>query len=71
MFKPKVTISADLMSRLKQVAELVGCSSVEEYVERVLTAETDKILNGVNVAELAQGDVDAIAKKLKGLGYLE
>ena len=73
MFGPKLKISKELYDKLKQTADLMGCSSVEEYAERVLIAETDKVLNVAlaGSAGPAQGDIDAIAKKLKGLGYLE
>lgn len=72
MFGKKIKVSDELMARLQDAVTVVGCSSVDEFAERVLTAEIERVLAGAStMTEPTQKDVEAITKKLKGLGYLE
>ena len=61
----KISISIDkqLWARLKQLSELAGYSSPDEFVVHVLEKE-------VAVIEEAESD-EEIREKLKGLGYLK
>ena len=70
MFDPKIKIRRLLMDKLTTAAESLGCS-VEELVDQVLEKEVDRMLSKTNRAEVSQAEVDDIANKLKGLGYLE
>ncbi len=71
MFGPKIKISKTLLGKLKAAAETSGCASVQEFAERVLEREADKILSRAGKNELSEKEVEDIANKLKGLGYLE
>lgn len=71
MFEPKIKIRKELYEKIKLAVESLGCT-VEEFAEKALTAETDKVLAVIGgKKELSAGDVEDIANKLKGLGYLE
>ncbi len=70
MFDPKIKIRRVLMDKLTVAAETMGCS-VEELVDQVLEKEVDRVLSKSGRTEVSQAEVDDIANKLKGLGYLE
>ncbi len=59
-----VKLNKDLWAKVKKVADAGGYSSPEEFVEHVLEKEVAKILKKAETA----GD---IARKLKGLGYID
>lgn len=63
MFRTTIKLNKTLWQRVKRCAESQGYSSVDEFVEHVLEKETARI-------EEAESDKE-IARKLKGLGYLE
>lgn len=69
--KPKFNISDSTFDKVKRACELIGASSVDEFVERVLDAEAQKILAQHGRKELSAEEVEDITKKLQGLGYLE
>ena len=72
MFDPKIKIRKALYDRIKTASEASGCASIEEFVDKVLESETDKILLAqAGKAGVTQQEVDDIANKLKGLGYLD
>ena len=73
MFKPKVVISDELMEKLKLAAAAAGCASVDEFAAQALDDAAEKVLGARKTqgGGASQGEVDDIAKKLKGLGYLE
>lgn len=79
MFGPKVKIRPALYEKLKEAAALIGCSSVDEFAERALESEVTRVLVSAQQKATAPGsstaasqqDVQKIADKLKGLGYLE
>jgi len=58
----KIKLDADMMDRVKKVAELAGYASHEEFVIYVLERELAQFEDA--------GDDDAIVEKLKGLGYI-
>lgn len=59
---PKVKIEKDLYEKVKEVAQEIGYSSVEEFVAHVLEKT-------VNPPEANDHDEDAV-NRLKGLGYI-
>ncbi len=63
MLKPTIKINKDLWAKVKKCSEAGGYSSPEEFVEHVLEKE-------LAVFEESESD-EEIARKLKGLGYLE
>lgn len=58
-----VKLNKALAERVKRCAEAGGYSSVQEFVEHVLERELAKI-------DASESD-EEIARKLKGLGYLD
>ncbi len=70
-FKKKISISDEAMEKVLQAVEISGASSLDEFAEKVLLREAESIINQAGKGELSQADVDDIANKLKGLGYLE
>ncbi|MFT6111168.1 MAG: hypothetical protein ACJA2W_004098 [Planctomycetota bacterium] len=58
----KVKIDPDLLLRIKQIAEVAGYASHEEFIQHVLERELAQF-------EDASSD-DDITEKLKGLGYI-
>ncbi|MBN9661914.1 MAG: ribbon-helix-helix protein, CopG family [Acidobacteria bacterium] len=63
MFSTSIKLKKELAERVKRCAEAGGYSSVQEFVEHVLERELARI-------ETSDSD-EEIAKKLKGLGYLD
>jgi plasmid stability protein len=63
MFGPSIKVSKELWERIKTRAAAAGYSSPEEFVQHILEREVARL-------EEAQSD-EEIARKLKGLGYLE
>ena len=70
MFDPKLKLSKNVHDKLRVAAEILGCS-VEEFAEKVLQAEAQKVIASTGKAAVSQKEVDEIANSLKGLGYLE
>ncbi|WKZ56837.1 MAG: hypothetical protein QY326_08895 [Bdellovibrionota bacterium] len=70
MFDPKIKLSRALFEKLKEVASTLGCS-VDEFCEQVLEKEADRALSKSGRKEATAAEVEDIANKLKGLGYLE
>ncbi|MGI6525595.1 MAG: hypothetical protein ACOX2O_09960 [Bdellovibrionota bacterium] len=67
----KVKINSELYSKLEKVCAMQGCSSVDEYVAGILEIEADKVLASGAAPEMSAAEIEDIANKLKGLGYLE
>lgn len=63
MFGPAVKVEKELWERIKTCAAASGYSSADEFVRHVLEREVARL-------EETQSD-EEIARKLKGLGYLE
>ncbi len=63
MLKPTIKLNKELWAKVKKCSEAGGYSSPEEFVEHVLEKE-------LAVFEESESD-EEIARKLKGLGYLE
>lgn len=62
MFGPKVKLTKDLYDKVKQIAELSGYSSVDEFVVHVLEKEIAKVNQ--------DDDEEKLKERLKGLGYI-
>ena len=62
MFGPKIKLSKDLFEKVKQLAELAGYSSVDEFVVHVLEKEITKVSQ--------DDDEEKVKERLKGLGYI-
>ena len=62
MFGPKIKLSKDLYDKVKQIAELSGYSSVDEFVVHVLEKEISKVNQ--------DDDEEKLKERLKGLGYI-
>ena len=58
----KIKLDPDLIERVKQVSEVAGYASHEEFISHVLERELAQF-------EDASSDED-ITEKLKGLGYI-
>ena len=71
MFDPKIRLSKALYDKVKTAADALGCASVEEFVERVLENETERVLRETGKGKPSAAEVEDIANKLKGLGYLD
>jgi len=63
VFKSSIKLNKDLWAKIKRCAEAGGYSSPEEFIQHVLEKEIAKIEESESNEE--------IARKLKGLGYLE
>ena len=63
MFGPSIKLDKALWERVKKCAEAAGYSSPQEFIQHLLEREVARL-------EDTQSD-DEIARKLKGLGYLE
>jgi len=62
MFGPKIKVTKEIYDKLKQIADLSGYSSVDEFVVHVLEKE---------IAKVGQDDDDEkVKERLKGLGYI-
>ena len=72
MFQKKIRVGKKLYGKLAQAAEALGCSSVEEFVERTREQEADRVLAEAGGApSAAKTEAEKVAEKLKGLGYME
>jgi hypothetical protein len=71
MFKPKLKISDMVIEKIKVASEIMGCASMEEFAEKTLLAEANKVIASTAKKEVSKQDVEDITNQLKGLGYLE
>ena len=71
MFGAKIKVSNALYENIKKASQIAGCSSVEEFVEGILNRETQRIITQAGKDGVTDKEVQDIANKLKGLGYLE
>lgn len=62
---PKVKLDKDLLERCRKYAEEAGYTSVEEFITHVLEKELRKGRTAT------PEDEEKVAKRLKGLGYIE
>ena len=62
MLGPKIKLSKELFEKVKQLAELSGYSSVDEFVAHVL----EKAITTATEDD----DKEKVKERLKGLGYI-
>jgi hypothetical protein len=66
----KVKVSDSVLQKVKVAAGIIGCS-VDEFIERALESEAEKVMASTSNKEPSAAEVEEIANQLKGLGYLE
>ena len=66
----KIKLSDTTLQKAKVAAGILGCS-VEEFVERAIETEAERVMAQTSNKEPSKEEVDEIAKQLQGLGYLE
>ena len=73
MFGKKVKVNDELYQKIREAAKLLGATSIDEFAQQVLEREAERIINEANKGKpnLSAKEVENIANKLKGLGYLE
>ena len=73
MFGNKIKVSSELYKKMKEAAKVLGAVSIDEFAEQILERESERIINEASKskADLSAKEVENIANKLKGLGYLE
>ena len=59
----KIKIDANLYDRVKQVSEVAGYSSPEEFMIHIIEKELDKLESSEDEKQMVE--------RLRGLGYLE
>ena len=68
MFGQKITISNDMMARIKDAVGSAGYSSIDEFVETALERELERV--SVSSSNPSNSE-EAVRKQLQGLGYIE
>ena len=71
MFDPKIKVSKATYEKIKVAAQIMGVSSVEEFVEQVLLAKAEEVIAQTGSSSLSQQEIEQIANQMKGLGYIE
>lgn len=71
MFDPKIKISRAVYDKVRVAAQVAGASSLEEFAERVLLAESEKVLAATGKSNVSADEIEQISNQMKGLGYLE
>lgn len=75
MFGSKLKVSKELLEKVVAAAEASGAESPEQFAEDVLDRECEQVFarfkKKSGKPELSDDEVDDIAKKLQGLGYLD
>ena len=71
MFGKKIKVTNELYERIVKAAGVAGCASIEEFVQGILEREAQRIITQAGKDAPTGKEVEDIANKLKGLGYLE
>lgn len=71
MFKPKVDLTRELAEKLKVAAQIAGASSMQEFAVQILEEGAARVLASTGKKEASAEEVEDIANRLKGLGYIE
>lgn len=69
--RKKITVTSTLLDKISVASKIAGASSVDEFVEQILEQATEKIIASTGSKEVSAAEVEDIANKLKGLGYIE
>ena len=59
----KIKIESGLYDRVKEVADVAGYATADEFIIHMIEKELAQLETG--------GDEDALAEQLRGLGYIE
>jgi hypothetical protein len=68
MFGSRIKLDRELLGRCRKQADLLGYSSVEEFITHVLEKE---LRSTERTGADAEEDQEEMARRLKGLGYIE
>jgi uncharacterized protein (DUF1778 family) len=71
MFGKNLKVSKLVLEKLALAASIAGCSSVDEFAERALLNEAERVIASTAKREASAAEVEEITNQLKGLGYLE
>ena len=71
MFDPKVKLAKKVLDKARVAAQIMGCATVEEFINKIVEVEADKVIASTGSNQVSAADVEDIANKLKGLGYIE
>ncbi len=71
MFDPKVKLAKKVLDKARVASQILGCATVEEFINKIVEVEADKVIATTGSKEVSAADVEDIANKLKGLGYIE
>ena len=63
MFKPKLKISQVVIEKIKVAAAIAGCSSIDEFAERALLAEADRVIASTSKREASAAEVEEITNQ--------
>ena len=66
----KIKVREAVLEKIRVASQIMGCT-IEEFADKALSAEADKVLAKTASKEVSSKEVEDIANKLKGLGYLE
>jgi len=66
----KLKLRDTALQKAKVASGIIGCT-VEEFIERAVETEAEKVMALTSSKEPTKEEVDEIAKQLQGLGYLE
>jgi hypothetical protein len=71
VFGKKLKISKTVLEKVTLAASIAGCASVDEFAERALLTEAERVIASTAKREASAAEVEEITNQLKGLGYLE
>lgn len=66
----KLKISDETYEKVKVACQILRCE-IDEFVERTLLTQAEQTIAKTGSKEVSAQEVEDIANKLKGLGYLE
>ena len=66
----KIKLADDIVVKATELSELLGCS-LEDFVTRAVQKEIERELSKRSKREASAAEVEDIASKMKGLGYLD
>lgn len=71
MFGSSLKIPKNILEKVRVASQIIGAASTDEFAAKVLETEADKVIASTAKKEVSAAEVEDIANKLKGLGYLE
>lgn len=71
----KIKLETAVYDKVRDAAEIIGATSLEEFVAEVLDREAERVIDEAKRKagdhNLSKEEVDDITAKLQGLGYLD